>query len=204
MKFLAFVDLHYDYELLLGLIEKVETLDPDFIICAGDFTFFGEGGDELLDLFNSFGKDVYLIHGNHESLRETKNICASFDNIKFVHKSIVDISGVTFVFFGGGGFEERESGFVKLIDKNKEKLEGSGEIVLVTHAPPKDTVVDDLGDGTHVGVIDYKEFILDYSPIYSISGHIHESAKCMETIGDTVVINPAGNGELIKIKSTKS
>lgn len=199
MKFLAFVDFHSDFADYEILKQRIEEYNPDFLICAGDFTWFGDHKKEIIESFLKFNKKIYLIHGNHEEEKETRDLCKINDNLIWAHKKIIQIEDTTFVFFGGGGFAEKEPQFAKLIKQNKELLDDSKHIVLVTHAPPKDTKIDAITDDWHVGVKDFKEFILNYKPIVSISGHIHESYKQQERLGPTLLINPGGDGEIFEI-----
>lgn len=66
--------------------------------------------------------------------------------------------------------------------------------VLVTHAPPRDTVLDVLDHAGHVGSRSIHEFIVERQPALSLHGHIHESpaltGRFWQQIGRTVAINP--------------
>lgn len=199
MKFLAFVDLHQDLADIEAIKFRIEHDNPEFLICAGDFTIFGNKLDQLMEILNDLGKPLYLIHGNHETESELKKKSLKYKNINFSHKKIIDHKNVTMVFFGGGGFSETEPQFTKFIKKNEQKILESKNIILITHAPAKDTVVDNIGEEKHVGVKDFKEFIIKYKPVLAISGHIHESYKAQEFIGETLVINPGWDGEVFEI-----
>jgi len=199
MKFLAFVDFHHDPSDFISIKEKIKKHDPEFLICAGDFTWFGEKTEEILESFILFDKPIYIIHGNHEEKKEVKEICEKYTNLIFAHNKIIYIKDTLFVFYGGGGFSEKEPNFNKLIKKHKEEIKNSKKIVLITHAPPKNTILDKLSEDYHVGVIDYKRFIKNYSPNLAISGHIHESYKKQEKYKETLLINPGGDGEIFEI-----
>ena len=54
--------------------------------------------------------------------------------------------------------------------------------------PPKDTVIDVLRSGMHVGSQTVRDFVLKYKPHVCISGHIHES-RGKDKVGDTIVLN---------------
>lgn len=80
--------------------------------------------------------------------------------------------------------------------------------ILVTHAPPYDTVLDRAAlDGrmhdhvpldVHVGSIAVKRLIEQRQPLLSLHGHVHESARLTgawkTTMGRTVSINAAHDG----------
>lgn len=66
--------------------------------------------------------------------------------------------------------------------------------VLVTHTPPKDTLLDMIGSEAHVGSSAVRAAILKHGPALSLHGHIHESFKISgsmtDKIGDTLCVNP--------------
>ena len=64
MKILAFTDLHAYLPSLNKLIAKAKKEKPDLMICAGDFTLFGQG----LEMFKRLDLKIPLlvIPGNHE------------------------------------------------------------------------------------------------------------------------------------------
>ena len=59
---------------------------------------------------------------------------------------------------------------------------------MVCHTPPKDTVIDIVRSGIHVGSSTVRDFIVQYKPDVCISGHIHESSG-KDKVGDTIVLN---------------
>ena len=62
-------------------------------------------------------------------------------------------------------------------------------LILVIHNPPKDTKLDVITNGAHVGSPLIRAFIEKYRPLLVVSGHIHESAA-IDKIGGTTLINP--------------
>jgi Icc-related predicted phosphoesterase len=199
MKFLAFVDAHEDEALHSILTQKIDLHEVDFILCLGDFTWFGNALKEELEFINNMGKPVYLFHGNHEPHEKTKELCAEFDNITFVHKEFFEHEKVLFVCYGGGGFAQQEPVFEKWITENKEKIHAAEKIVLATHAPPLDTKLDEVMEGYNVGIESYRAFIDEFHPILAISGHIHESVKLKQVLNKTLLVNPGGDGEIFEL-----
>jgi len=59
---------------------------------------------------------------------------------------------------------------------------------MVCHTPPKDTAIDIIRSGIHVGSSTVRDFIVQYKPDVCISGHIHES-RGKDKVGDTIVLN---------------
>ena len=70
------------------------------------------------------------------------------------------------------------------------------------HAPPKNTKLDVLYDGSHVGSTAIRAFIEEQQPALTLHGHIHESldlsGSAVDQLGRTVCVNP-GNGNLTVI-----
>ncbi len=66
--------------------------------------------------------------------------------------------------------------------------------ILVSHAPPYNTSLDMLFDGTHVGSKSIKTYIEKTQPAICLHGHIHESfyvsKKYHTTIGNSICFNP--------------
>jgi len=201
MKFLAFVDSHEDETLHKQLLQKSQLQEVDFIVCLGDFTWFGNALEKELEFINSLNKKVYLFHGNHEPYTKTKDLCENFGNIEFVHKKIFTKYGVTFVCFGGGGFSEKDSEFETWIKKNDLQLKNAKKIVFATHAPPKNTKLDRIEEDYNVGSKSYRNFITTYKPFLAISGHIHESYKVKDILDTTMLMNPGGDGEIFEVSA---
>ncbi len=74
--------------------------------------------------------------------------------------------------------------------------------IICIHPPPKDTHLDVLYDGNHVGSRSLRKFIEKHEPYLVLSGHIHESptmsGKIEDNIGRTLCIQP-GNAKITLI-----
>ena len=62
-------------------------------------------------------------------------------------------------------------------------------LIVISHNPPKDTKVDMISNGMHVGSVLYRAFLETYQPLLAVSGHVHEAVG-IDTVGRTTVINP--------------
>jgi Icc-related predicted phosphoesterase len=67
--------------------------------------------------------------------------------------------------------------------------------IFVPHSPPKDTRLDRIFLGSHVGSRAVREFIQENGPDLMICGHIHE-ARGEDSLGKTTLVNcgQAGKG----------
>ena len=194
MKILAFVDLHGDKNALNEVVEKGKK--ADVILCAGDISVFEAHMDKILDKLNQIGKPVLMIHGNHEMKEQLKDMCMDLENIVFLHRGLYEKDGVSFIGFGGGGFSRMDEEFEEFVAKVKPHLKK--KIVLMTHGPPFETNLDSLYD-SNTGNKSYRRFIEKYQPLLAVSGHIHETAGAVDTIGKTYLINPGKKGRILKI-----
>jgi Icc-related predicted phosphoesterase len=203
MKVLFFVDTHGNSTKLRRLVEKSKNVD--LLVCAGDFTIFEGETDAVLHELNSIGKPVLIIHGNHETASSVEHACETLKNLHFIHKNYYiagDNSNLVFFGYGGGGFSTRDEGFKRSselfiqefekISKQNGKELKDYKIVLVTHAPPFATKLDDLG--SHVGNQSITDFIIKHQPVLAVSGHIHETAGAIDKINATKLINPGPDG----------
>jgi Icc-related predicted phosphoesterase len=197
MKFLAFVDLHGDKKYLQQLLERAKQEDIDFLLCAGDLSQFGHNLRFVLKQFDSLGKKMYLLPGNHESNDSLNKILPDFSNCENIHGKDVEIENYVFFGYGEGGFAKEDQEFRKVArdwyGKHKER-----KTVLVTHGPPHGNKTDFL-EGRYVGNKDYRAFIERIKPRLAICGHIHETAGSEDLIGETKVINPGWEGMVIEL-----
>ncbi|MBI4144249.1 metallophosphoesterase family protein [Candidatus Woesearchaeota archaeon] len=193
MKLVAFVDLHANMSLFKRLEAVVRKESPDYIVCAGDFTIFEQDMEHMVEKVASLGK-VLLINGNHETEEATAVYCKKH-NITFIHGKSLDIGGITFVGWGGGGFEEKDEEFEAFV----QQINTRNKIVLVTHAPVYGTEVDKMWN-EHRGNKSIAEFCKKASVRVAICGHFHENAGKHGKLGKTIVINPGPVGAVIEIE----
>ena len=211
MKLLIIADIHGDFEVLGEIIEKASRHNPDIVICPGNITDMFKIPPEFsqLDIADmvvqkliSLGKPLLCVPGNHDPYEILDVFKEYHANIHAHHKKI---SGVTFMGFGGAPtpfntlFEPTE----EETKAHLEKFPANPPSILVTHNPPKNTKLDKLPSGEHVGSQAIREFIEKTHPLCAISAHIHESSG-EDRLGETVLFNPGpafkGNYGIIEIE----
>lgn len=204
MRILFFTDIHGNTMHLNELIEKSH--HADIMVCAGDLTIFENGLDDVLKKLNSTGKPVIVVHGNHESESSMSVLSLRYKNIHFIHKSYYIYEDVIFFGHGGGGFSVEDKSFDKVADsfvkefsKILKKTNKNLRLILVTHAPPYNTVIDAIDEGWHVGCKNYRKFIVAQQPIIAVSGHIHETFELDDRIGNTFILNPGPHGKILDL-----
>ena len=74
-------------------------------------------------------------------------------------------------------------------------IKKENKIILVTHAPPYKTKIDEIW-GEHAGNKSIRKFIEQTKPVLAVSGHLHECVGG-DMIRKTRVINPGYKGKVI-------
>jgi len=198
MKILLCSDMHGSLDAFEQIRQKSQ--EVDLIVCAGDITLFEKDIDFFIRMFSELGKEVIIIHGNHEDAQLMEMLCSRYNNLHFIHKQKKKIEDILFIGYGGGGFSFKDSQ-LKGMERKMEswiKEHKSGKVVLISHGPPYGTKLDKLDMG-HVGNITLREFIVKYQMDLLVCGHIHENAGKRDKIKKTVLIYPHINGEIIEI-----
>jgi len=192
MRVLAFTDIHESLAALHILRKKSQL--ADFLVCSGDISVFQHRMRSVLRKLNSFGKPVFIIHGNHEDELEFAACCSGLANIHFVHRRAVPYGGFTIVGYGGGGFSESDSG----LDSFGRKLarERHQNIIFLSHAPPFGSNLDYIGDG-HYGSKSVRDFIYLLKPKLTVCGHFHENFNRKDIIKGCFSINPGPKGRVL-------
>ncbi len=193
MKFLAFTDMHASRKAYEEIKRKIRKEKPDFVVCAGDFTFFHFHVDKILKALSQLHERVYLIHGNHEDGEEVKRISRKYKNLHFIHEKTEFWNGITFIGWGGGGFARRDGEF----EKWSGKLSLKGIKIFVGHAPFFNTKLDNLGG--HFGNVSFSSFIKKAKIDIGICGHFHENFGKEDMMGKCRVYNPGPRGKIIEI-----
>ena len=114
---------------------------------------------------------------------------------KCIHGKCERIGNCSFVGVGGAvkgpfmtPFESAEEEIHETLQRAVKNCEET-KLVLVSHAPPKNTSVDLTRSGGHAGSSAVRKFIETAQPILAICGHIHE-ARGTDRIGRTLILNP--------------
>ena len=192
MRLLTISDPHGDYAHIPLLVREAEkTGSIDAILVAGDITNFGpdELAYELLDLLEPLGCPVLAIPGNCDQ----RSILATLDASKAINLdgTVHTIENVTFAGIGGSNPTPFDTPFERSEDEIGAMLEdlliradrGGGTIVLLSHAPPKNTL--DRIPGGNAGSDALARAIGKVDLI--VCGHIHEDQGEMTRQGTRIV-----------------
>jgi uncharacterized protein len=202
LKILAFSDMHGS-DIAMKKLKK-KSKKSDLIICAGDISIFSNDLKNILDFFEKIEKPMIIISGNHEDDHELKNTCSKLKNIIFVKDNIYSIGNYHFICSEGNGFSHEDRHFEKVAEnmykkiKNLRKKDREGVFILVTHAPPHKTRLDQIIGG-HSGNKAIRRFIYKSRPNLAICGHIHENSRKKDKINKTRLVNPGPYGMILDV-----
>lgn len=166
----------------------------DLLVITGDITQFGNEADARLIIENlqSINSNLICIPGNCDQLSVNQYLTSVGLNL---HGDTKVIDGLAFYGLGGssttpfGTPQEYGDDVLRKILTNCKKDPSAKRHILVSHAPPHGTKVDQTFLGMHAGSKAVREFIDDFQPDLCLCGHIHEAIGS-DRIGNTLVLNP--------------
>ena len=192
MKIISFGDIHEDYSNLIPLRDELE--NADLVIVTGDLTNFNgrKEAEKVIEEIMKYNKNILAQLGNLDQPEVNDYLTERGINL---HRNgfIRDDIGI----FGVGGSnltpfntptEFSEDEIETFLLEGIAKVRNAKFKIMVPHMPPKDTKLDIISAGAHVGSQSVRDFILKHKPDISLSGHIHE-ARGSDTIENTVVFN---------------
>jgi hypothetical protein len=199
MKVLFFTDLHADKIALKELIKKSK--EADLIVCAGDLSVLGKGFGEMLEDLDNIGKKILIIPGNNETPNFLEEGIDDYNNFINIHDSVYQDLNIKFLGIGGGTispfntpYEMSEGEFNKILSKHSDDI-----TVLVSHTPPKNTILDKTKTGLNIGSTSVLSWIKKNQPKICCCGHLHENSGKELMIGNTLCFNPGKKGRIIKL-----
>jgi len=192
MKIISFGDIHEDTSNLIKIKSELE--NADLIVISGDLTnYHGKvEAKKVLESIKRYNKRLLAQYGNLDQPEVNEHLTGEG----------VNLHGNGYVFgdvgiFGCGASsptpfntpsEISESDIEKYLVNGYIKVKDAKWKIMVCHTPPKDTAIDIIRSGIHVGSSTVRDFIVQYKPDVCISGHIHES-RGKDKVGDTIVLN---------------
>ncbi len=200
MKILVIADIHGHSDRLEKVLAGIDLKGIDLVICPGDFTdmFSSQKEFSQLDIAEvvlqkllALGKPLLCVPGNQDPYE----ILGLFDEYGVnLHNRDVKFKGMDIMGWGGAPtpfntiFEPSDEETRKVLDRMGSKVKPDS-FLLVVHDPPKNTKVDLVEAGKHVGSPVIRKFIERKKPLLAISAHIHEAGG-LDSIGSTQVFYP--------------
>ena len=131
---------------------------------------------------------------------------AGVENVHGLHGRCEYVGDVALLGLGGSPhgpfrtvFEYSEEEATDLLEEATKSYHG-GRLIVLSHCPPKDTRIDKVASGEHVGSTSVRIFVEKQKPVLVISGHVHE-AQGIDRLGSTTLVNvgPAQRGNYATI-----
>lgn len=196
-KLLLFSDIHSDWKTL----ERILSVEADFYISAGDQVSWARGLERAGEILQSRGDKVWVLPGNHESASQVAALCQRF-GLNDLHERVFDVgrwkvAGLGYSsptpFATPGEYSEEQ------IAQRLEKFAGLSPLVLVCHAPPFQTELDQVRPGLHAGSQSVRAFLEREQPEHFFCGHIHEAEGREIAIGRTRARNVGKKAFLLEL-----
>ncbi len=192
MKIISFGDVHEDTNNLIKIKSELE--NADLIVISGDLTNYHGTSEakKVLESIKKYNKRLLAQYGNLDQP----------DVNEYLTGEGINLHGNGYLFgdvgiFGCGGSsptpfntpsEISETNIKNYLTHGYGKVKDAKWKIMVCHTPPKDTAIDVVRSGMHVGSGIVRDFIVQHKPDVCISGHIHES-RGKDKVGDTIVLN---------------
>lgn len=210
MDILVLADIHNTLENVRAALSK--TPHPDLILCPGNvtdmftYTDFSQVvvGEAIIQQLLSTHVPVVMVPGNHDP----PELIQLFEEYGVNGHGRSHTLGNDCI----GGFGGAQTPFNTLFEPSEQEVQKAlsgltNTTILLTHNPPKNTSLDRLKSGQHVGSQAVRDHILTHRPRLVVTAHIHEAAG-VEKLGKSVLFNPGPLADgwygLVKMNKTIS
>ncbi|GAX61282.1 phosphoesterase [Candidatus Scalindua japonica] len=192
MKIISFGDIHENLSNLIHLENDLKS--ADLIIVTGDLTNYNgrEEAEKVIEEIMRYNKNILAQPGNLDQPEVNDYLTEKGINLHG-NGFIKDNIGI----FGVGGSnltpfktptEFSENEIETFLLEGFDKVKDAEFKIMVPHMPPKETKLDIISAGFHVGSQSVRDFISKYKPDIVLSGHIHE-ARGSDIIENTALFN---------------
>lgn len=197
MRVQIFADIHGD----IAALRRAIAVPADIYIAAGDLVTWPAPLDACGEALAGLRERLWVMPGNNETARQIENFCYAYGFLNF-HEAVFEVGGTHFAGLGysnptpfdtPGEYSEEE------LAERLGQFEGRHPQVLVCHAPPFDTDLDEAGPDLHFGSRAVRAYIDAHQPAYCFCGHIHEAAGRVVRLGATLASNVGKAGYLLEI-----
>jgi len=196
-RLLIFSDIHNDWKAL----ERLMAMEADFYIAAGDQLTWSKGAERCGEILQVRGDKVYVLPGNHESAAQVSGMCARFGLHDF-HERHMEIGQWQVAGLGYSNPTPFNTPGEYSEPQLAERLQRFAELeplVLICHAPPHGTALDQIRPGLNAGSHAVREFIDRHQPAYFFCGHIHEAEGVEVKMGRTWGKNVGKAGYVLEL-----
>jgi len=188
-------DFHGSMKAFQEASSKAKDVKADVVVVCGDITHFGsvQEARALLAPLVSLSLPLLFVPGNCDP---PSLIGLEIEGTRCLHGTCEIYEDMAFIGVGGGLispfqtiFEMTEKQIMDVLAQGFRQVQKRRWLVLVSHHPPKNTKLDMVYAGEHVGSASVRQFIEEKKPSIVFCGHVHE-ARGVDQIGDTIIVNP--------------
>jgi Icc-related predicted phosphoesterase len=148
---------------------------------------WARGLDRCGEILKTRGDKVWVLPGNHETAEQISEMCDRYGLNDFHEQHFQagrwQVAGLGYSsptpFDTPGEYSEAE------LSQRLAAFAPLSPLVLVCHAPPRDTALDQVRSGVHAGSTAVREFIEKHQPDHFFCGHIHEAEGVEIQMGKT-------------------
>jgi len=195
LRILVVSDFHGSIEASKRTAEKAKAVEAMCIVVCGDLTHFGSVADAqtISNPLISQGLPVLYVPGNCDPAQLAEGKIKGAINL---HGQCYQLGNVSLVGIGGAPaspfyswYELSETQIMNILEQSVDHCSTSRWLAVVSHSPPKDTLVDLAFSKVHAGSVSLRAFIEGKKPSIVFCGHIHE-ARGIDHLGNTIIVNP--------------
>src|SRR3990170_5510419 len=204
MRVLAFTDPHGDVQDARTLVETASKDRPDLVVCAGDFSLFGNNWRGLFQTLSRMRRKINVVGGNHEAHDLMRSLVLEYPFLVDVAYTTAEEGGILV-----GGIPGYDRDFWPSKKSDDEVVSMAREIwrgrsrskpfVFLTHYPPAGAVdglsipTPDAGGSATVAAI-----VRAIEPDLVVTGHYHQDFGGSGWVGGTPVVNPGPSGRILR------
>ncbi|MBN2430572.1 MAG: metallophosphoesterase family protein [Acidobacteria bacterium] len=208
IRMLALSDIHEHLQHLSALQPELQA--ADWVLLLGDLTQFGHRTEaaRVLEAFRAENPQILAVPGN----LDYPDVAAYLEEEDVsLHRCWRVIGDIGLAGLGasnrtpfGTPMELSESEIYEALAPQVRAIAAARWRIVISHAPPRDTAVDRIRSGGHVGSQSVRRIVEEFKPHLLLCGHIHE-ARGEDVIGHTRILNPGpfANGGFIRIEAGK-
>jgi len=182
---LLIADLHGQF----GKIDSFLELNPEAVFIAGDLTNMGPV-DTVDDVLSRIDVPCFAVPGNCDpkeildTLEHSDAVCLHGAQMNLGKMSLVGVGGSNPTPFNTP-FELTDKQIDDLLNTATSKMEKTVHNILISHAPPYDTL--DVINGEHVGSQSIRRHMKDFDLV--CCAHIHEQ-RGVKDVDGVKIVNP--------------
>jgi hypothetical protein len=199
MRIVCITDLHGDPAPLGRIL--ADAGPADVVLLGGDITSFGtpNAAEFLVRQAQQHCPTVLAVAGNCDSPEIDERLASlgvSLFGRGVMHRQVGFYGASAMPPWTGTMYELSEDEIARALREGRDQLTQPRWEVVLSHTPPRDTLLDLTRRGDHVGSRAVRQFVEQVQPPLLLCGHIHE-ARGLDRLGATTLVNcgPAFDGQ---------